>query len=962
MSESKNGESDKPAGAFDAYHELLGIAPSEQPPTLYRLLGLTPLESNASVIERAADRQMVHLRSFQTGPHAEASQRLLNEVSKARRLLLNDQERAVYDAKLNSKAKTTSPKPIPVAKPLETTPAPLVAAPQPLAVARTKRHQPNNGLLMLVGGGAVLAALAAIVWVVMSTQQSPPVAQLPAKAPPAVVAPPIAPPRVVTPPVIPPPSSNKPPADPTPSPLPEDPEEKPTGKEPKEDDVPQPPLDSEPVEPEVTPSATEQAAEAAKLKEEVAAAKLTLTTYPTFAKYYAHLQAHPESLATNGPKLAAVIWDEVHDNQAIIDHLPSHLAALQEVERLASAGQDYKLALMAIDEQCKTEGGLDAAVGRLAAANLLAGVVATDTKLKPAQRAEVKDLVQAALTNAASAADSAALATLITAESHLLRSSIDRLQAIAAHIPQAEQALAADHLPVAQLLVDHVDNLLKQTVASKQRKEQLDLFEPLRRSVTLAKEAELAKEKLVSMPDDAAANQALGAYLLDRGQWKDSLPHLAKGTDLASKELAEATLATTEDGKAIGELADKWAALDTDPQSPVKEIARHLYQEALADTKLTGLRRLAIQERAKKLGPPLREAAAIASSPSIPSSPVNQKLPRNKWVDLLPLIDFNADPVRGSWHFVKGGFIAESEKFCRLMLPVDLAQSSYDLETEIELGGDHDVVCLIFPAGRGDGMLVLDGDTSGDSSYFSNAKDRDAPLPHPAVRKDMLRANTVHRLALSVRVTGDNAQVRFSLDGRQELEYSGPIAELGVHRPWDLEDHARPALASYQTPVTYRSVRVRVVEGDGHLVRARLPDLWPAEIAALKPTWLTALTPTKVDTKRNDYFQIFKGMAKDQFISGEPCTDYILAHAPCSVRYAIPPKAKYFTAYARCVASTTVDFIVRVDGETLFTTGPKAITRVVVAIPPGSKELELVTDSLGNNDFDQSHWCLPAFR
>jgi hypothetical protein len=958
MSESKNGESDKPAGAFDAYHELLGIAPSEQPPTLYRLLGLTPLESNANVIERAADRQMVHLRSFQTGPHAEATQRLLNEVSKARRLLLNDQERAAYDAKLNSKAKSPTPKPIPVAKPLESAPAPLVAAPQPLAVARTKRQQPNNGLRMLVGGGAVLAALAAIVWMMMSTQNAPPVAQLPAKAPPAVVAPPIAPPRVVTPPVIPPPSSNKPPADPTPSPLPEDPEAKPTGKEPKDDDVPQPPLDSEPVETEVTPSATDQAAEAAKLKEEVAAAKLTLTTYPTFAKYYSHLEAHPESLAANGSKLAAVIWDEVHDNQAIIDHLPSHLAALQEVERLASAGQDYKLALMAIDEQCKTEGGLDAAVGRLAAANLLAAAVATDAKLKPAQRAEVKDLVQAAIINAASAADSAALAPLITAESHLLRSSIDRLQAIAAHIPQAEQALAADHLPVAQLLVEHVDNLLKQTVASKQRKEQLDLFEPLRKSVTRAREAASAKEKLASTPDDAAANQALGEYLLDRGQWKDSLPHLAKGTDPASKDLAVATLATTEDGKAIGELADKWAALDTDPQSPVKEIARHLYQEALADAKLTGLRRLAIQERAKKLGPPLREVRATVGTVS--ATPAAKKLALNKWVDLMPLIDFNADTLRGSWHLVKGGFFGKSEKFARLMLPVDLSQASYDLETEIELGGDHDVVCLIFPAGRGDGMLVLDGDTSQDSSYFSNAKNRDAPLPHPAVRKDMLHANSVHRLALSVRVTGDNAQVRFSLDGRQELEYSGPIVELGVHRPWDLEDHSRPALANYQTSVSYRSVRVRVVEGDGHLVRTRLPDLWPAEVAALKPMPLTALKPTKVNA--NHFENSTAGPEHNVFIGGVSCTDFLFVHAQGSVRYAIPPGAKHFTAYGWCVASASVNFIVKVDGATLYTSGPKAISQVVINIPPGSKELELITDSMGSEDFDQSYWCYPAFR
>ncbi len=50
---------------FDPYHQWLGIPPQEQPPTHYRLLGLSPFESNANVIQTAADRQMGHVKSFQ---------------------------------------------------------------------------------------------------------------------------------------------------------------------------------------------------------------------------------------------------------------------------------------------------------------------------------------------------------------------------------------------------------------------------------------------------------------------------------------------------------------------------------------------------------------------------------------------------------------------------------------------------------------------------------------------------------------------------------------------------------------------------------------------------------------------------------------------------------------------------------------------------------------------------------
>ncbi len=85
---------------FDAYYEWLGIPPKHQPPNHYRLLGIELFEQNANVIERGADRQMTHVRTFQAGRHAKESQRLLNELSTAKICLLDPQKRAAYDAAL----------------------------------------------------------------------------------------------------------------------------------------------------------------------------------------------------------------------------------------------------------------------------------------------------------------------------------------------------------------------------------------------------------------------------------------------------------------------------------------------------------------------------------------------------------------------------------------------------------------------------------------------------------------------------------------------------------------------------------------------------------------------------------------------------------------------------------------------------------------------------------------------
>ncbi len=80
------------AESFDPYYNWLAIPPDEQPPNHYRLLGLKAFEANANVIDTSADRQMAHVRSFQTGDRAADSQRLLNELATARRVLLDPQK------------------------------------------------------------------------------------------------------------------------------------------------------------------------------------------------------------------------------------------------------------------------------------------------------------------------------------------------------------------------------------------------------------------------------------------------------------------------------------------------------------------------------------------------------------------------------------------------------------------------------------------------------------------------------------------------------------------------------------------------------------------------------------------------------------------------------------------------------------------------------------------------------
>ena len=96
---------------FDPYLELLGIPKVEQPPNCYRLLGIPEFTPNKQVIANGAARQMQFLRRVGGDQYMDDVQSILNEISKVRILLLDDEKRNEYDRNLRSKERTKSGKP-----------------------------------------------------------------------------------------------------------------------------------------------------------------------------------------------------------------------------------------------------------------------------------------------------------------------------------------------------------------------------------------------------------------------------------------------------------------------------------------------------------------------------------------------------------------------------------------------------------------------------------------------------------------------------------------------------------------------------------------------------------------------------------------------------------------------------------------------------------------------------------
>ncbi|HEX3725341.1 MAG TPA: hypothetical protein VHV08_03830 [Pirellulales bacterium] len=132
---------------FNGYHVWLGIPPSEQPPNHYRLLGIAMYEADMDVIDHASDRQMAHVRTFQSGRHGALSQQILNELAAARLCLLNSEKKIAYDEQLRAKLEGgMKVVPIPIGRAVPIARAIPDPAPRPQAAPMPRSPMPSSAM------------------------------------------------------------------------------------------------------------------------------------------------------------------------------------------------------------------------------------------------------------------------------------------------------------------------------------------------------------------------------------------------------------------------------------------------------------------------------------------------------------------------------------------------------------------------------------------------------------------------------------------------------------------------------------------------------------------------------------------------------------------------------------------------------------------------------------------------
>jgi hypothetical protein len=586
---------------FDPYHKWLGIAPNEQPPNHYRLLGLNLFEPDLDVIENGADRQMTHLRSFQTGTRVRECQKLLNEVAKARVVLLNVDKKAAYDHALQMDIAPVQSPPVDSAEtPL--TPADLFASgrqpalPVPQAAAsvfqvvtpnpkspvvharRTaRRKKSKTGMIMAIGGCLLGLLVGGVILSVVLQDDSEP---------------------VVTGET----SPDPPPTQPQPEVKPATAVGDPAGQEadPKEPDNGSPP-----VVPDPKPAVGGESVKGAPGEEPLitdsgppSAPSVVTDTSPNEPNPGRSLgdllvPNEVEKLPVPDPSALSSAGDHIRKmfefdlNKEFTPEESAELASTfidQAMLLGTEPAESYVLLEIAIDIAAKSS-----AIGAAAKA------------FRELDRTFLVDIVQLQADAALQVAQVAKEPQQHMVVVELLESVIDRC------IPDERYDLAIS-------LVDVAFEAARKSKISSATMRIADRSRDIRARHAAYEPVRAALQLMADGLDDPAANETVGTYLcLVRGKWDEGLPHMMKTNESALRALAirEMQLPTKPDVQV--EVADAWLKMvpDLAPHLRLQAMLRaeSWYRLVLAQER--GLNQKSLEARISEVGKQVGEVAQL---------------------------------------------------------------------------------------------------------------------------------------------------------------------------------------------------------------------------------------------------------------------------------------------------------------------------------------------------------------
>jgi hypothetical protein len=341
-----------------------------------------------------------------------------------------------------------------------------------------------------------------------------------------------------------------------------------------------------------------------------------------------------------------------------------------------------------------------------------------------------------------------------------------------------------------------------------------------------ATRAELVKTLLVDLDDPAAAAKFVDTSL--DATLQKFVPAAAKGVEQTPE------LACKELGDWYRGMADQAAGA---AKAPLVARARAYYGRFLSLHAAEDLARAQVTLAAKKLDeapaevakadPPKADttpkpadttpkaagtskagATGKAAATGAAAAAAGDILAAKQWHDVLKYVDTNKDAVFGTmpigWRRDQGTIVCTNSGYdseSKITVPV-MPQGNYDLQVRLAMGHAHGNAGIYLPVGAGSVMLRLNGSGASGLDYVSGR----SAYSNGTGSSTTFAINRVYTVDVRVTLTGDQAAIVATIDGKPLVNWSGA---QNVLSPYDSMDIRCLGLHAYYTTVTYGSLRMR---------------------------------------------------------------------------------------------------------------------------------------------------------
>jgi hypothetical protein len=371
-------------------------------------------------------------------------------------------------------------------------------------------------------------------------------------------------------------------------------------------------------------------------------------------------------------------------------------------------------------------------------------------------------------------------------------------------------------------------------------------------------------------------------------------------------------------------------------------------------------------------GNDLAEVRRIQAEITLVQKPLSLRAansPPARVVDLLALLDVDADALEGNWRSnPQGVHSGPVPVHKRIRIPYHPPQE-YDFRAQFTVlrgNGDVNLIC----SARGRSFAFLAGAYENSVAGFGLVDGR-VVRDNATVNRagPFWRLNQRH--AIEVRVRHD--EITGLIDGKVASHYrpSSNFADLDIGMDWTVGVDVLGIGTLNET--MFHSVEVVEISGPGQPITRFNPR------AAANPLPARARYVSLLDYQERAFQVGWGRLTRNSHpsghitvpIDGKPCEKYLFDRAPSSIIFDIPAGAIGFRAIgakpifidgARCPGSYR--YCVDVDAAELFVSPSLSDieqTPIAVSFPPGSRRLELRVNPLHDATLDHAVWAFPEF-